>query len=508
MNASPAVEREEASETDLHRVVLVADRVSKAFPGVLALDDVSFEVRASEVNALVGENGAGKSTLIKLMAGFYTPDRGEIRVGGNALRADPAAAHEAGIATIHQEHHLIPSMTVAENLLLGRWPTRFGIVSRPAMMRQAEAVLNQVAPNLSPRKLARQLSPAEGQLVEIARAIAENSQVLVMDEPTTSLSGREVDALFEIVGRLKTRGLGVVFVSHWLEEVFAISDRITVLRDGRLVGSTPASVLNHDAVIRMMVGRDVHEVTTQSVAPGPVVLKVEGLTRSGVIDNVSFEVRAGEIVTLAGLVGAGRSEVVNAIFGADLFDAGSVSINGLALKPGDPAAAMGAGVGYIPEDRRQQALVGKLSVRSNATLAALEAVSPGGLIRRDLEDRIMDRAVRTLSVRMASPDVPIATLSGGNQQKVVIARWLARNPRLLILDEPTKGVDVGAKAEISAIIVRLAAEGRAILLVSSELPEVLTLSDRVLVMRSGRITGELDRASLSAERIMTLATLG
>jgi ABC-type sugar transport system ATPase subunit len=508
MNASTAVEREEASETDLHRVVLVADRVSKAFPGVLALDDVSFEVRASEVNALVGENGAGKSTLIKLMAGFHTPDRGEIRVGGNALRADPAAAHEAGIATIHQEHHLIPSMTVAENLLLGRWPTRFGILSRPAMMRQAEAVLNQVAPNLSPRKLARQVSPAEGQLVEIARAIAENSQVLVMDEPTTSLSGREVDALFEIVGRLKTRGLGVVFVSHWLEEVFAISDRITVLRDGRLVGSTPASVLNHDAVIRMMVGRDVHEVTTQSVAPGPVVLKVEGLTRSGVIDNVSFEVRAGEIVTLAGLVGAGRSEVVNAIFGADLFDAGSVSINGLALKPGDPAAAMGAGVGYIPEDRRQQALVGKLSVRSNATLAALEAVSPGGLIRRDLEDRIMDGAVRTLSVRMASPDVPIATLSGGNQQKVVIARWLARNPRLLILDEPTKGVDVGAKAEISAIIVRLAAEGRAILLVSSELPEVLALSDRVLIMRSGRITGELDRASLSAERIMTLATLG
>ena len=508
MNASPAVERGEAGETDLHGVVLVADRVSKAFPGVLALDDVSFEVRAGEVNALVGENGAGKSTLIKLMAGFYTPDRGEIRVGGNALRADPAAAHEAGIATIHQEHHLIPSMTVAENLLLGRWPTRFGILSRPAMMRQAEAVLNQVAPNLSPRKLARQLSPAEGQLVEIARALAENSQVLVMDEPTTSLSGREVDALFEIVGRLKTRGLGVVFVSHWLEEVFAISDRITVLRDGRLVGSKPASELNHDAVIRMMVGRDVHEVTTQSVAPGPVVLKVEGLTRSGVIDNVSFEVRAGEIVTLAGLVGAGRSEVVNAIFGADLFDAGSVSINGLALKPGDPAAAMGAGVGYIPEDRRQQALVGKLSVRSNATLAALEAVSPGGLIRRDLEDRIMNRAVRTLSIRMASPDVPIATLSGGNQQKVVIARWLARNPRLLILDEPTKGVDVGAKAEISAIIVRLAAEGRAILLVSSELPEVLALSDRVLVMRSGRITGELDRASLSAERIMTLATLG
>jgi ABC-type sugar transport system ATPase subunit len=507
MNAT-AAERREASEAELHGIVLVADRVSKAFPGVLALDNVSFEARAGEVNALVGENGAGKSTLIKLMAGFYAPDRGEIRIGGRALRADPAAAHEAGIATIHQDHHLIPSMTVAENLLLGRWPTRFGVLSGSAMLRQAEAVLNQVAPNLSPRKLARQLSPAEGQLVEIARALAENSQVLVMDEPTASLSGREVDALFEIVARLKTRGLGVVFVSHWLEEVFAISDRITVLRDGRLVGSRPASELNHNAVIRMMVGRDVHEVTTQSVAPGPVVLKVEGLTRAGVIDNVSFEVRAGEIVTLAGLVGAGRSEVVNAIFGADSFDAGSVSINAVALPAGDPAAAMEAGVGYIPEDRRQQALVGKLSVRSNATLAALEAVSPGWFIRRDLEDRIMDTAVRTLSVRMASPDVPIATLSGGNQQKVVIARWLARDPKLLILDEPTKGVDVGAKAEISAIIVRLAAEGRAILLVSSELPELLALSDRVLVMRSGRIAGELDRASLSAERIMTLATLG
>ena len=329
-----------------------------------------------------------------------------------------------------------------------------------------------------------------------------------MDEPTTSLSGREVDALFDTVSRLKAHGLAIVFVSHWLEEVFAIADRVTVLRDGRLVGSKPAAELDHDAVIRMMVGRDVEEVTTQSVAPGPVVLKVEGLSRAGVIDNVSFEVRAGEIVTLAGLVGAGRSEVVNAIFGADSFDAGSVFVGGVALPPGDPTAAMEAGIGYIPEDRRRLALVASMSVRSNATLAMLKAVSPQWLIRPALEDRIMDKAVRTLSVRMASADVPIATLSGGNQQKVVIARWLAREPKLLILDEPTKGIDVGAKAEISEIIVRLAAEGRAILLVSSELPEVLALSDRVLVMRAGRIAGEIDRASLTAERVMTLATIG
>jgi ABC-type sugar transport system ATPase subunit len=496
------------AEPGLGEVVLVADHVSRAFPGVLALDDVSFEVRAGEVNALVGENGAGKSTLIKLMAGFHAPDSGEIRILGHALRPDPAAAHEAGIATIHQDHHLIPSMTVAENLLLGRWPTRFGMISRSAMLRQAEAVLDQVAPNLSPRKLAGQLSPAEGQLVEIARALAENSRVLIMDEPTTSLSGREVDALFETVRRLKARGLAVVFVSHWLEEVFAISDRVTVLRDGRLVGSRPAVELSHDDVIRMMVGRDVHEVTTQSVTPGPVVLKVENLTRVGDIDDVSFDVRAGEIVTLAGLVGAGRSEVVGAVFGAEYYDSGAVTVGGIRLPPGDPVAAMQAGIGYIPEDRRRQALIGKLSVRANATLASLEAVSPGGLIRRDLEDAIVDQATRALSVRMASADAPIATLSGGNQQKVVIARWLARDPKLLILDEPTKGVDVGAKAEISQIIVRLASEGRAILLVSSELPEVLALSDRVLVMRAGRVAGELDRASLTPERIMTLATKG
>ena len=508
MNAVARTNIGPAGRDDEVGVVLVADRVSKAFPGVLALNDVSFEARAGEVNALVGENGAGKSTLIKLMAGFYAPDRGEIRVNGVPLNPDPASAHEAGVATIHQDTHLIPSMTVAENLLLGRWPTRLGMISRAEMMRQAESALSYVAPYLSLRKLARQLSPAESQLVEIARAIAEDSRILVMDEPTTSLSTREVDALFKTIALLRSHGMAIVFVSHWLEEVFAIADRISVLRDGRLVGSRPAAELDRDAVIRMMVGHDVEQVTTQSFTPGSVVLKVENLTRAGILDHVSFEVRAGEIVTLAGLVGAGRSDVVNAIFGADAYNSGAITINGVALPRGDPVAAMEAGIGYIPEDRHRQALVPRLSVRSNVTLAVLEAVSPLGLINRNAEDRILKNTVSDLGVRMASPDLPVSTLSGGNQQKIVIGRWLARVPELLILDEPTKGVDVGAKAEISEIIVRLAGEGRAILLVSSELPQVLALSDRVLVMRSGRIAGELDRASLSAERIMALATTG
>ena len=508
MNATRTTDSRGQSDAETGGVVLVADHVSKAFPGVLALNDVTFEARAGEVNALVGENGAGKSTLIKLMAGFYAPDRGEIRVGGAPLYPDPAAAHKAGVATIHQEHHLIPTMTVAENLLLGRWPTRYGLLSSRTMTERAADALDQVAPDLNPRKLARQLSPAEGQLVEIARAIAEDSRVLVMDEPTTSLSTREVDALFDTVRRLRARGLAIVFVSHWLEEVFAIADRITVLRDGRYIGSRPSAELDHHAVIRMMVGRDVGEVTTQSAPPGDIVLSVDRLTRDGVLDNVSFHVRAGEIVTLAGLVGAGRSEVVNAIFGADRYESGSVTMAGLALPPGDPVPAMEAGIGYVPEDRRRQALVLAMSVRSNASLAMLKEVSPGGLLDQDAEERIIQDAGRALSIRMASPNTAIATLSGGNQQKVVIARWLARQPKLLILDEPTKGVDVGAKAEISEIIVRLAAQGSAILLVSSELPEVLALSDRVLVMRAGRIAGEISRAALTQERVMTLATIG
>jgi ABC-type sugar transport system ATPase subunit len=329
-----------------------------------------------------------------------------------------------------------------------------------------------------------------------------------MDEPTTSLSPREIDRLFAVVADLKTKGLGIVFVSHWLEEVFAIADRVTVLRDGRLVGSEPAASLNQGAVIRMMVGRAVQEVTTSSAEPGEVVLDVRGLSRTGVIDKVSFQVREHEIVTLAGLVGAGRSEVANCIFGVDAYDDGKVTVSGRPVVSGQPTSAIAAGIGYIPEERRRQALVSQLSVSANTTLAVLDRIAPNGLLRFGDEQAITGKAIRSLGIKTASPNVPVATLSGGNQQKVVLGRWLARKPRLLILDEPTKGIDVGAKAEISEIIVKLAAEGTAILLISSELPEVLALSDRVLVMRAGRIAGELRRDELSAEAVMNLATTG
>ena len=508
MSATSALHTVSTSGTEAHPVILKVDAVTKSFPGVLALDNVSFEVRSGEVNALVGENGAGKSTLIKLMAGFYAPDLGEIRVDGQILHADPAAAHEAGVATIHQDHHLVPSMSVAENIMLGRWPSRYGLISKKAQVRRAREVLAQVAPGLSPFELARRLSPAEGQLVEIARAIAEDSSVLIMDEPTTSLSGREIEQLFKVVRKLKAKGLGIVFVSHWLEEVFAIADRVTVLRDGRFVGTASAAELDADKVITMMVGRHVEEVKAPPRALGDVVLDVSHLTRFGVVDDISFQIRAGEIVGLSGLVGAGRSETANCIFGIDPYDAGTISVDGAPVPKTGPTGAIAAGIALLPEDRRQQGLVGKLSVRSNATLAVLNRVAPKGLISRERENAVLREASAGLFIKMASPDVPIATLSGGNQQKVILARWLARRPKLLILDEPTKGVDVGAKAEISQIIVKLAEAGTAILLISSELPEILALSDRVLVMRAGRITAQLDRPQIAAETIMNFATTG
>ena len=488
--------------------ILTVRGVSKTFPGVKALDNINFDVRPGEVNALLGENGAGKSTLIKLMSGYYEQDEGEILIDGKPLPATPSAAHKAGIATIHQEHHLVPNMTVAENIMLGQWPTYYGLISASEQNEKARAALALVAPDLSPHTLARRLSPAEGQLVEIARAISEDPHVLIMDEPTTSLSGREIDRLFGVVDDLRAKGLGIVFVSHWLEEVFRIADRITVLRDGQFVGTKPASELDHEKVIKMMVGRGVHTVTTASGKPGKTVLEVNNLTRMGVVEDVSFKVRAGEIVTLAGLVGAGRTELVNCIFGIDPYESGEVLVEGKKLASGNPTGAIEAGLGLVPEDRRRQGLVGNLSVVANATLAVLDRIAPSGFIRPDKEAKAFADATAPVSVKMASPEVAISTLSGGNQQKVIIGRWLVRNPKLLILDEPTKGIDVGAKAEISEIVVRLAGEGTAVLLVSSEMPEVLALSDRVLVMRSGRITGELERTSISPEAIMNLATTG
>ncbi|MDQ0391891.1 sugar ABC transporter ATP-binding protein [Labrys monachus] len=490
------------------RPILVARGVTKSFPGVLALDNVDFDVRAGEVTALLGENGAGKSTLIKLMAGFYAPDRGDITVDGVPLHADPAAAHRIGIATIHQDAHLVPAMTVAENIMLGRWPTRCGLVSVNRQRQRALDALARVAPHLAPSTLAGRLSPADQQLIEIARAISEDSKVLVMDEPTTSLSPPEIDRLFAVVNDLKAKGLGIVFVSHWLEEVFRIADRVTVLRDGRLVGSRPIAELDHDKVIRMMVGREVRETVADARPIGDVVLSVRHLERENVLSDISFEVRAGEIVGMSGLVGAGRSELAACIFGIDRYDSGAVEIAGTQIPPNDPKAAIEAGVGLVPEDRRRQALVSLLSVRTNVTLSLLERLTHWGFLSISREERIADREIKALAVKTPSSSTRVSALSGGNQQKVVLARWLARNPKVLILDEPTKGIDVGAKSEISELVLRLARGGMGILLISSELPEILSLSDRVLVMRSGRITASLPRAEATGETIMSFATMG
>jgi ABC-type sugar transport system ATPase subunit len=505
--SSLALSQPEPSATT-EEPVLLARGVTKSFPGVLALNGVDFEVRAGEVNALLGENGAGKSTLIKLMAGFYSPDAGEIRVGGRLLVADPAAAHRIGVATIHQDAHLVPGLSVAENIMLGRWPTRYGFLARREQVRRAAEALAMVAPFLPPTTLAGRLSPADQQLVEIARAISENSRVLIMDEPTTSLSPPEIDRLFSVVNELKSKGMGIVFVSHWLEEVFRIADRVTVLRDGRLVGSRPIGELDHDKVIRMMVGRDVRKTEFVERPIADIVLEVEGLSREGVLNNISFTVRAGEIVGLSGLIGAGRSELASCIFGIDPYDSGEVRLCGETIRGNDPRAAIEAGIGLMPEDRRKQALVSLLSVSTNVTLSLLDRLSSFGFLAFAREAEIVDREIKALAIKTPSAKTRVSTLSGGNQQKVVLARWLARQPKLLILDEPTKGIDVGAKAEISSLIVRLAAQGMAILLISSELPEILGLSDRVLVMRAGRLTASIDRAELSAERIMSFATTG
>jgi ABC-type sugar transport system ATPase subunit len=497
-----------APENNGNIVLLEAQHVSKTFPGVIALDDVHFQVRAGEVNALVGENGAGKSTLIKLMSGSYAADGGSILVGDRQLEPSPAAAHRAGVATIHQDHQLVPNMTVAENIMLGHWPTRFGFINRRRQAEMARAAIALVEPNLSPDMSAHRLTPAESQLVEIARAVSEDARVVIMDEPTTSLSGREIDRLFRIVEDLKAQGRGIVFVSHWLEEVFRIADRVTVLRDGRLVGSKPANELNTDDVVQMMVGRSVEAVRSSAHEHGAPMLKVRNLSRIGVIDDITFDVHMGEIVTLAGLVGAGRTETANCIFGVDPVDGGTVEIAGKILPGGDPRAAIAAGMGLVPEDRRNQALIANLSVSVNATLAVLDTIAPRGFISSEREDEALALATRSVAVSMASADAPISTLSGGNQQKIVLGRWLACNPKLLILDEPTKGIDIGAKAEISEIILRLAREGTAILLVTSEMPEVLSLSDRVLVMRTGRIVGEIDRKELTPQAVISLATSG
>ena len=488
-----------------HDVLLQANNLTKAFPGVMALNGVNFQVKAGEVNALVGENGAGKSTLIKIIAGFYTPDSGEIKINSESLKFTTKAAHLAGIATIHQDHQLIPNMSVAENISLGMWETKYGFVSKRREVERAEAILSEILPNLDSRKFAKTLSPAEAQLVEISKALSENSKILVMDEPTSSLSAVEVNRLFEIVAKLKKNGMGIVFVSHWLDEVFRISDTITVLRDGKLVDSVPANSVSRDEVIRKMVGRDIKEIKSTSQGTSRKVLEVRNLSRNGILENISFNVNAGEIVTLAGLEGAGRSEIAECIFGIEKYHKGEILVDGVSISKSNPKAAIKAGIGLVPEDRHTQAMIPKMSVKNNISVALLKSFTRLSWLLPKVEEDIYANMKDRLKIKAPTSETKIATLSGGNQQKVILGRWLSLNPKLLILDEPTKGVDVAAKAEISKIITEMATLGTAVLLISSELPEVLALSDRVIVIRSGNISGELVGSSITQKSIMDLA---
>ena len=489
--------------------LLSLEHAEKSFGAVRALADGDIALFPGEVHGLVGENGAGKSTLVKILAGVHRPDAGRLVLDGEEAIFDNAKqSQSAGIAIIFQEPTLFPDLTVAENIFVGMQPLkRFRRIDGRRMRREAAAVFQQLGVRLDPERLARGLSIADQQLVEIVKALTTNARVIVMDEPTAALTTTEVERLFGIVETLRARGNAVLFVSHRLEEIFAICQRVSVMRDGRHVLTKPIEELTTQSIIRAMVGRDMDALfpTTPS-EPGAVVLKVDRLTREGVFTDVSFEVRGGEIVALAGLVGAGRTEVARAVFGIDRSDAGSVEIDGRRLPPGSPTAAMAAGIGLVPEDRRQQGLVMDFSIERNIALASLDTVRRAGLIPRGAERRFARDWALRLQLKYGKLTNPVWTLSGGNQQKAVLAKWLARKPTLLIVDEPTRGIDVGTKAEVHRLLSELASQGVAVLMISSELPEVLGMADRIIVLFEGRVMREFARAEATEEAIMHAAT--
>jgi rhamnose transport system ATP-binding protein len=490
-------------------VVLALEDVSKSFGAVAALRGARLELRSGEAHALVGENGAGKSTLVKILAGVHGPDSGRVLLDGAPVTLDnPAAARAAGIAVIYQEPTLFPDLSVAENIFMGRQPLTGGRrIDRRELAARCRALFERLGVTLDPDRPARGLSIADQQMIEIAKALSFDARVLVMDEPTAALSGVEVERLFTVARSLRSSGAAVLFISHRFDEVFDLCDRITVMRDGQWVSTDQSADLTVDQVVRRMVGREVASLFPKiDVDPGEVVLEVRGLTRLGVFADVSFDVRAGEIVALAGLVGAGRSEVVRAVFGVDRYDAGSVRVGGTELRQGSPAAAMAAGLALVPEDRRQQGLVMELSVERNATLTRRWKLARFGLLSARSERATAADWTKRMQVKAGKLSDAVSTLSGGNQQKVVLAKWLSTDPRVLIVDEPTRGIDVGTKAEVHRLLSQLAADGMAVVMVSSELPEVLGMADRVLVMHEGRLVADIPRARADEDSVMLAAT--
>jgi ABC-type sugar transport system ATPase subunit len=481
--------------------------IVKRFPGVVALDDVSVQVASGSIHALCGENGAGKSTLGKIVAGVYLPDAGQIEILGRTMSfASPAEALRAGIGMVHQELAFCENLSVAENLCLESLPRSGPFLAWADMWRRAEEMLAAIGARIDPRRRVGELSIGQQQMLQIAAAVGRGARIIVFDEPTSSLSQHEADALYALVARLREQGVTSIYVSHRMDEIFLLCDTVTVLRDGKHIATQPTASLDRGALVEQMIGRPLVDYFPQhvSAAAGTEVVRVEALSSPAGFRDISFSLRAGEVLGLAGLVGAGRSEIAQALFGLDPHASGRVTVHGRQIPLGSPAAAMQAGVGLVPEDRKRQGLILGMTAQSNATLAVLRQVARGPFIRRFAERALALSFFKKLRVRTSAIEQPAAGLSGGNQQKIVLAKWLAARCTILILDEPTRGVDVGAKAEIHALIDELASAGTAILLISSELPEILHLSTRILVLRSGRIAGELPRAEASQPALMRL----
>ena len=501
-----------------HSPILEVRRVTKRFPGVLALDEVSFELQPGEVHALVGENGAGKSTLIKVITGVYTPDEGQVLFNGEEVSfAEPRESQAAGISTIYQEINLIPLLSVAQNVFLGREPRNsLGLIDRARMNREAAEILERYGIRADVTAPLRSLGLGVQQMVAIARAISVDARAVIMDEPTSSLEAREVETLFGVIGQLREEGVGVIYVSHRLEELYEICERVTVLRDGRVAHTGELFELPRLQLIAYMLGRELSEVEKEGAtgfggehetARKPVLV-AQGLNQHPRLREVSFDVHPGEVVGLAGLLGAGRTETAKAIFGAEPIDSGSVRVEGKDIKTGSPGAAIKAGVAFLPEDRKLEGIIPDLSVRENIVAAALPRLARAGLVSEKAQDELVEEFVQSLGIKASSPDQPVRELSGGNQQKVLLARWLCMNPKVLILDEPTRGIDVGAKAEIQKLVDDLAAKGLGIILISSELEEMTEGSDRVVALRDGAVVGLLSEEEITEGNLMEMLAHG
>ncbi|GIH10672.1 sugar ABC transporter ATP-binding protein [Rhizocola hellebori] len=490
--------------------------VCKRFPGVLALQDVSLDLPAGQVHALVGENGAGKSTLIKVLTGVHRADEGEIAYDGRPVDFhQPKQAQQAGISTIYQEVNLIPLMSVARNLFLGREPRRFGLIDLPRMNREASETLARYGVHVDVRKPLRSLGLGAQQMVALARAVAIDAKLLIMDEPTSSLEPREVETLFGVVRELSQRHISILYVSHRLDELYRLCDEVTVLRDGRVVHTGPLAAIDKLTLISKMLGRDLggDGVTKfthdrRAALPGPPQLRAEGMDKRNLLHDISFEVRRGEVVGLGGLLGSGRSETAKAIVGALPVDRGSVWVGGRRLARLSTAAAIKAGMAMLPEDRKAEGIIADLSVRENIVLAAMPSLHRAGLVSRRRQDQIVDVFMKRLRIKASSPQQRVGELSGGNQQKVLLARWLCLNPRVLLLDEPTRGIDVGAKAEVQALIDELARAGLAVVLISSDLEELVEGADRVVLLKAGAVVGELAGDQVDEHAVMGMLAHG